>query len=40
MTCVVVISITVLMTCVVDDLCGCLFNQRLMTYVVTGLSGL
>ena len=40
MTCVVVLSINALMTCVVDDLCGCPFNQRLMTCVVAGLCGL
>ena len=34
MTCVVVLSINALMTCAVDDLCGCPFNQRLMTGVV------
>ena len=31
MTCVVVPTINALMTCVVDDLRGCPFNQRLMT---------
>ena len=49
MICVIVLSINVLMTFVVDNLCDYLFNQRLMicshllvwpmTYVVTGLCG-
>ena len=39
MTYVVVLSINALMTCVVDDLCGCSFNQRLMTCVVDNLCG-
>ena len=50
MTCVVVLSINALMTYVIDDLCGCPFNQRLitcgcwpvwhMTYGDAGLCGL
>ena len=49
MICVVIFSINALMTCVVNDLCGFLFNQHLMTcghwpvwpmtYVVAGLCG-
>ena len=31
MTFVIVLSINTLMTCVIDDLYDCLFNQRLMT---------
>ena len=40
MTCVVVLSINALMTCVFDKLYSCLFNQHLMTYMVAELCGL
>ena len=50
MTYVVVLSINALMTCVIDDLYDCPFNQRLMTcsrwpvwpmtYGIAGLYGL